>query len=160
MPSDTFITNTAMFWSKRFPRLYVISLESNLQINDIDVPCTGCRTSVHSSALPRRDPQWSTFRDSSSLNHWSQELRTERSSASLAGFGTVPGSRVMALKKLYVQRPKERAKERWIRGWFWVSVRVHELCIRTTTLDWNLRWTRRVTQLKATQTKDPNMIPA
>ena len=41
---------------------------------------------------------------------------TDLSSASLLGFGAVPGSRVIARKKLYTHNPRESAKSRWEKG--------------------------------------------
>ena len=49
-------------------------------------------------------------------------LRTDLSSASLVGVGHVPGSRVIARKKLYIQRPNERAKIRWVNACDTVSI--------------------------------------
>ena len=49
------------------------------------------------------------------------KLPTDLSSASLFGVGQVPGSRVIARKKLYAHRPNERAKIRWANAWDSVS---------------------------------------
>lgn len=50
-----------------------------------------------------------------------REVRTDLSSASLVGTGHVPGSSVIARKKLYAHKPNERAKIRWANAWESVS---------------------------------------
>ena len=49
-------------------------------------------------------------------------LHTDLSSASLVGVGHVPGSRVIARKKLYAQRPNDNAKIRWVNACDSVSI--------------------------------------
>ena len=44
------------------------------------------------------------------------------SSPSLEGFGQVPGSKLIARKKLYAQRPIVIARVRWVNAWDCVSV--------------------------------------
>ena len=50
------------------------------------------------------------------------EVRTDLSSASLVGAGHVPGSSVIARKKLYAHRPNDKAKMRWANACDSVSI--------------------------------------
>src|SRR6266436_5941444 len=69
------------------------------------------------------------------------EVRTDLSSASLVGTGHVPGSRVIARKKLYAHRPNDKAKIRCANAcdsvsiyWVLVEKRVNR---RKLTLQWS-----------------------
>ena len=61
-------------------------------------------------------------KDKAQVNRTDVRLRTDLSSASLVGVGHVPGSRVIARKKLYAQRPNDNAKIRWVNGCDSVSI--------------------------------------
>lgn len=50
------------------------------------------------------------------------EVHTDLSSASLVGTGHVPGSRVIARKKLYAHKPNDKAKMRWANACDSVSI--------------------------------------
>jgi hypothetical protein len=68
------------------------------------------------------------------------EVRTDLSSASLVGTGQVPGSRVIARKKLYAHRPNDKANMRWANACdsvsiYWVLVK-RMVYRRKLTLQW------------------------
>ena len=68
------------------------------------------------------------------------EVRTDLSSASLVGTGHVPGSRVIARKKLYAHKPNDKAKMRWANACdsvsiYWVLVK-RKVNRRKLTLQW------------------------
>ena len=93
--------------------------------------------------------------DVSSLTN---EVPTDLSSASLVGTGHVPGSRVIARKKLYAHRPNDKAKMRWENACDSVSI-YRVLVLRGRWIEENSRCRGRVAQANATQTMEPNMMP-
>ena len=70
-----------------------------------------------------------------------REVRTDLSSASLVGTGHVPGSSVIARKKLYAHKPNDKAKMRWANACdsvsiYWVLVK-RRVDSRKLTLQWS-----------------------
>jgi hypothetical protein len=74
--------------------------------------------SVRSTALLSPNPQLSVTNNVSTIDEEKKAREhTDLSSASLAGLGHVPGSSVIALKKLYAHRPTVSANMRWVNEW-------------------------------------------